>query len=417
MDRIIVYPSAIPLDTDILTINRNMMIALGFLSQAVFGSNTIVDGLECRPSTPPSMTVQVGPGCITQFGPIDSGAYGSLPAAVSDLIVRMGCNVGSTSFTFTPPSGVGQSINYLIEASFLESDANSIVLPYYNASNPTQVFSGPGNSGNAQNTVRAQTVQMQVKAGLAANTGQQVTPSADAGWTPLYEIALASGQAQITAADIVRVPTAPFINWKLQSLTPGFGSGVQTFGSNGSFIVPAGISQVEVEVWGGGSGSYASVPGLASGGGAGGGYARKRIIGLVPGQAIAVTVGGGGIGGTTTGISPGPGGTSSFGPHVSATGGSLNHLASITQPQNGATPPGFGVGGDVNLTGSAGQAGLMNQGGLGGGAPFGGAQNSGTSANPGIGPGGGAAGAGTGANSTTRYDGAAGAPGLVVVRW
>ena len=86
-------------------------------------------------------------------------------------------------------------------------------------------------------------------------------------------------------------------------------------------------------------------------------------------------------------------------------------------PQNGATPGGNGVAGDVNILGSTGQAGVLNQGGLGGGAPMGGCQNSGTWGLPGNFPGGGASGAGTGANSATPYNGAPGSPGLVVVRW
>ena len=49
--------------------------------------------------------------------------------------------------------------------------------------------------------------------------------------------------------------------------------------ASGSFIVPAGVTQLEVEVWGGGSGSYASISGVASGtasgGGSGGGYAES----------------------------------------------------------------------------------------------------------------------------------------------
>jgi hypothetical protein len=48
---------------------------------------------------------------------------------------------------------------------------------------------------------------------------------------------------------------------------------------------------------------------------------------------------------------------------------------------------------------------------------MGGTQNSGSVGVPGIFPGGGAGGAGTGANGTTAFNGAAGANGLVVVRW
>jgi hypothetical protein len=419
MDRNIVYPGSIPLDTDLLSINRNTMIGLGFLAQAVLGTNAVADGLVCRPTTPASMSVVVGPGSLTQFGPVDVLAYGSIAADANDMVVKMGINIGSTTFTLTPPSGTGQSINYLIQAAFQEADTNPVTLPYYNATNPAQSFSGPGNSGTAQNTLRAQRVQLEIKAGLPASSGSQVTPAADNGWIALYQITVGFGQTTIAASDISVIPTAPFVAYKLPALRPGVASGVQSFSTSGNFVIPPGVTQVDVEVWGGGSGSYASVPGLPSGGGSGGGYARKLVTGLMPGQTIPVVVGAGGAKGTTSGAAAGPGGTSSFGQFVSATGGSLNSLDTPSTPQNGATPPGVGVGGDVNLTGSAGQAGILNQylGGAGGAAPMGGAQNSGTYGNTGYFPGGGASGAGTGANGNSAFDGGAGAGGLVVVRW
>ena len=40
MDRILVYPGNIPLDTDILNTNRNSMVALGYLAQAILGTGT-----------------------------------------------------------------------------------------------------------------------------------------------------------------------------------------------------------------------------------------------------------------------------------------------------------------------------------------------------------------------------------------
>ena len=417
MDRIPVYPGSIPLDTDILNTNRNSMIALGYLAQSILGSGTVVDGLACSPTAPASMTVSVGPGSITQLTVVDTLAYGSLPADTTDPLLKFGVNVTPTSFTLTAPSTSGQAVNYLIQAALLESDTNPVVLPYYNAANPAQPYSGPTNSGAAQNTCRIQRVQLQLKAGAAANSGAQATPPVDNGWVGLYVITVSYGQTAITAGTISQLATAPFLAWKLPALRPGFASGVQTFITNGSFTVPAGVSQVEVEIWGGGSGSYASYGGIPSGGGSGGGYARKRIVGLIAGQTIAVTIGPGGAAGTTGGALPGAGQTSSFGPYVSATGGSLNALASVGNPQNGATPGGTGIAGDVNITGSSGQAGLLNQGGLGGAAPMGGCRNSGTWGLQGNFPGGGASGAGTGANSATPYDGAWGSPGLVVVRW
>lgn len=417
MDRNLVYPGSIPLDTDLLNINRNTMIAIGYLAQAVLGSNTVVDGLACVPTSPASMTVNIGPGSITQLSVVDALTFGSLPADGVDPLVKMGINIASTGFTLNSPTTSGQSINYLIEAALQEADENPIVLPYYNAANPTQPFSGPTNSGVAQNTVRAERVQLQIKAGTAAISGSQLTPPVDSGWVGLYVITVAYGQTTVTAPNIAVLPTAPFIGWKLPQLSPGFASGVQSFASSGTFIVPAGVTQVEVEVWGGGSGSFASTTTAPSGGGSGGGYARKRITGLITGQSIPVTVGLGGNAGVIGGPAATAGAASAFGSFVSATGGNLNGLATVGNPQNGATPGGVGVGGDVNIGGSSGQAGMLNQGGMGGGAPMGGMQNSGTAGVAGVYPGGGAAGAGTGANSSTAYAGAAGANGLVVVRW
>lgn len=417
MDRGIVYPGSIPLDTDLLSANLNSMIAVGYLAQAILGQGVVVDGLSCAPTAPASMVVTIGPGSLTQLNVIDTTSYGSLPANTASPLVKMGINVTPTTFTLAAPTTSGQSTNYLIEASFLESDVNPIVLPYYNAANPSQPYSGPSNSGAAQNTQRIQRVQLELKAGAPAIAGQQLTPPVDNGWVGLYVLTVDYGQTAITQSNIAAFSTAPFLTWKLPQLRPGFASGVQTYTASGTYVVPAGVSQVEVELWGGGAGSYASYSTIPSGGGAGGGYARKRIADLTPGQVIAVTVAAGGAGGTTSGGAPTSGGTSSFGTFVSATGGSLNVLATTSDPLNGATPGGIGVGGDINIAGSSGQAGVLNQGGLGGAAPMGGTQNSGTTGVPGNFPGGGAAGAGTGSNSATSYNGAAGAGGLVVVRW
>ena len=412
-----VYPGAIPLDTDMLATNRNIMTALGYLAQMVLGTNPVVDGLTCSPTVPPSMSVTVSAGSIVQMSVVDVAPYGSLPADTGSPLLKMGINLGPAQFTLQAPSVPGQTIAYLIEATLQEMDAGPVVLPYYNASNPAQPYSGPGNSGQPQATRRTQQAQLQVKSGIPAATGSQMAPTPDNGWIPLYILTVSYGQTAIDQSAIATAFNSPSLQWKLPTLRPGFGSGVESFSSSGTFVVPTGVSQIEVELWGAGSGTFASNAGAASGGGSGGGYAKKRIVGLTPGQQISVTIGTGGSAGTVAGAAPTAGGTSSFGSLVSATGGSLNYLATTSSPQNGATPPGIGVGGDVNLSGSAGQAGSGNQGGMGGAGPLGGSQNSGTTGVNGLFPGGGASGAGTGAGGSSSYAGAAGASGLVVVRW
>jgi len=417
MDRIIVYPGGIPLDTDMLATNQNTMIALGYLAQMILGTNPVVDGLVCTPTVPPSMAVSVSPGSIAQLSVVDVAAYGSLPANTTSPLVKVGISLTGGVFSLQAPTTPGQSIAYLLEVTFQEADVNLLSLPYYNAANPSQPYSGPENSGQPQATRRVQQAQLQIKAGTPATTGSQIPPGTDAGWVPLYVVTVNYGQTTIDVTSISIAPSSPLLTWKLPLLKPGFGSGVQSFPASGNFVVPPGVTQVEVELWGGGSGTFASAAGAPSGGGSGGGYARKRIVGLNPGQQVAVTVGSGGSGGVVAGAGPTGGGTSSFGTFVSATGGSLNYLATTASPQNGATPPGVGVGGDVNLNGSAGQAGTGSQGGMGGAGAMGGSQNSGTTGVNGLFPGGGASGAGTGASGSTPYAGAAGAGGLVVVRW
>ena len=70
MDRNLVYPGSIPLDSDLLSLNRNAMVALGALAQAVLGSSTVADGLACAPTAPASLGVSVGAGAIAQLSEI-----------------------------------------------------------------------------------------------------------------------------------------------------------------------------------------------------------------------------------------------------------------------------------------------------------------------------------------------------------
>jgi hypothetical protein len=224
MDRNLVYPGSIPLDTDLLSINRNTMIALGYLAQAVLGTGPIVEGLACVPTSPSSMTITVGPGTISQLSVVDMLSYGSLPADPTDPLLKLGINITSTNFTLAAPTTSGQSVNYLIQVAFQESDINPVVLPYYNAAQPSQPYSGPANSAAAQNTLRTQCVEIEIKSGTPAISGTQTIPPVDSGWTGLYVITIAYGQTSVTVASISVLPTAPFLSWKLPSLRPGFGS-------------------------------------------------------------------------------------------------------------------------------------------------------------------------------------------------
>ena len=94
-------------------------------------------------------------------------------------------------------------------------------------------------------------------------------------------------------------PTPNFVANSLPG-TGVFGNGqVQVFGVSGTFVVPPGVNNVRVRLWGGGGGAN----------GAGGGFALKTIYNLagLGVTSVAVTVGAAGS------YSSGSGGTSSFG--------------------------------------------------------------------------------------------------------
>ncbi len=79
----------------------------------------------------------------------------------------------------------------------------------------------------------------------------------------------------------------------------------QTFTTAGShsFTVPAGVTSVQLQIWGGGgAGGGSSTNGTAGGGGGGGAYRIVTLVGLIPGTVYTnkITVGGGGT--ATTGI-------------------------------------------------------------------------------------------------------------------
>ena len=344
LDRQIVYPGSIPLDTDILSVQRNTMVALGYLAQATLGQTTIADGLACVPTQPASMSVSVGPGSLTQFGVIDTTPFGSLPSSSAPL-VRIGTILTSTAFTLAAPAATGQTISYLIQATLLETDATPIVLPYYNAANPGVPYSGPGGGGAAQMTQRLQTVELAVKAGPAVGAGAPVLPAVDAGWVGLYAVTVTFGQTAISGTDVTTLPSAPFVPHKLPVLSPGTRNmAVFQPTSQGVWSVPAGVTAVRLRIWGGG-GAGGSGFGTAGGGGAGGGY-TEGFYAVSPGQSFVVAVGNGGA--------ASGGGGSSFGSVASAAGGQAGGNGVGGAGGAGSAVPGGGFGTGFSQAGGSG---------------------------------------------------------------
>lgn len=222
MDRQIVYPGAIPLETDLLNTNKNAMVGLSKLAAAILGTATMLNGFAVTPTGPASLQVYCAPGEIYALANIDGTAYSSLAADTTHSILKQGISLDQVTLSCPAPGTAGQSINYLIEVAYQDTDANAVVLPYYNASNPSQAYSGPANAGTTQNTVRKGVASIIAKAGVAAATGTQTTPAPDTGYTGIYVVTVANGQTQITAPNIVAYAGAPFINSTILGLNPAF---------------------------------------------------------------------------------------------------------------------------------------------------------------------------------------------------
>lgn len=227
-DRVTVYSGEIPRTVDILQIQQNAMIGESGLIGSIMGSASLVNGLSCTPNSPAALNVILGAGQVYQVASLEATTWSALSADTGHQLVKQGVSLDQQIITLTPPSTGGFSQVFLIEVQYADLDTGSTVLAYFNSSNPSSPFSGPGNSGTPQNTARKGTIAVQVKAGTAAATGTQVAPSADSGWIGLWQVTLANGQSTITSGNIVQVPNAPFLGASYMPKLPAIPSYVQS---------------------------------------------------------------------------------------------------------------------------------------------------------------------------------------------
>jgi hypothetical protein len=229
MNRVTVNSGEIPRTVDFLQAQQNAMIALAKLSLDVMGGSGVVCGFAATPTTPASLSVTLNAGTLYQQAPLEATAWSSLPADTSDTLVKQGIALEAQPFTFTPPTATGFSQVFLIEVQYDDNDTDDVVLPYFDAPNPSAPFSGPGNSGEAQATIRQGLAAVQIKAGTAAATGTQVSPTQDSGWIGLWYVTVEQGQTTITSGNITEYPNAPFVGLKLPAVPAFIQAGTATY--------------------------------------------------------------------------------------------------------------------------------------------------------------------------------------------
>ena len=195
----------------------------------------------------------------------------------------------------------------------------------------------------------------------------------------------------------------------------GFAQTTQkTFTASGTATVPAGVTTIAVEAWGGGGGgggvSGANATNRAGGGGGGGAYVLNSSVSVTPNASITITVGSGGTAGSST-ADGGSGGSSSFvsgSATVTANGGGGGKSAGYNSNGNNGTG---GAGATGTWGGGTGGTANNYSGGGGGGAGATSAGSASTNQNGGTGgSGGGLTGAngratntGTGTAATATY--------------
>lgn len=373
------------LKTDADTLATLFNVKLGIAMGAGTNGNAITGGVLTRGSYTTSGLTQ-GDLCYASntAGGINSGTAGTNPRVI-------GIAKDSTTLYFDPDF---QNTLYDYAVDSVGTDAYAVTMP-------------------GALSVPFVGMEINFKAGTA-NTGACTLNVNALGAKSIYKnVSTELSTGDILANQIIKV-VYDGTNWQMISLTSNVISGVpvvRTYlyaDSPATWTKPAGLKYIKVQVQAaGGAGAGANSNGVTGGGGAGGGYSEKIIQASDLGPTETITIGQGGVGDDNVGTDGGP---SSFGSHLSATGGkagTLNGLGAVA---------GVGTGGSLNIKGTGGAPRNSDQfsgnGGssfLGGGAPGIYGEGDGVS-------GGQYGGGGSGAyrNSVTK-NGGNGADGIVIV--
>lgn len=184
-------------------------------------------------------------------------------------------------------------------------------------------------------------------------------------------------------------------------------------GSPHNWNKPANLDYIVVEAWGGGgSGAAGYGVGGCEGGGGGGGYVWARIDAATLGAVEVATVGAGGA--ASAGGNGNAGGNTTFGAHLTASGGGLGTRTGTGDGISGLG--GAAVGGQLNIAGGVGSRSSGGTGqGTGGSSPRGGAGGSTRTTGNLVGVSGQVPGGGSSSGKGAGFDSGAGADGLIIV--
>jgi hypothetical protein len=266
MHRPIIYDQAQNRDYDVLHGWAEALYSGGQLALDLLGSGgTVIAGLGA--TAPGALTINLAAGDIYSLAAVDTSAYGSI-AADATQTMQQGYALAQSVTLSTTGISSGQSRYTLIQATFSQTDdipsddPNGGILNYLNATNPSgPPWSGPSNSGAAQNTRRKGVCVISTVNGAPATTGSEVPPNPSGGNVPLYLVDLAFGQSVITLAEILvagpsvgvgvpsNYPEAPFFAGLAQKSTVAVFAGNPNGNVAGTMFGTVGTTAAPNEVW------------------------------------------------------------------------------------------------------------------------------------------------------------------------
>lgn len=380
--------------------------------------------------------VTISPGLMAKAAIIDSPSSTFLTASKSNPTVNFGISLMPTIFSLMAPDRVGYAVEYMIQAAF--GGHHSLLLDYYNLSNPSVAFYHTHSAAVPGIIPPAQWITLTLKGGAPGPIGTQPSPAMDADTVVLATITVATEPTRVVA----ETKTQPLSgsNYGSKPLPSGQLLNVQKWDVAGTAIyVPTpGTKYVTFEVYGGGASGGSCAPTSpgeisAGSGGESGAYVRHRATSDFADAIIVVGAGGAASpAGANNGNSGGTSRVAGAGLTLIAPGG-LGGLGGVALPSGFLLDPAptipSGSGGNlVNRRAGSGRSasGVIQGGGAyylvsgdGGPSYFGhrtrgvGGTNKGR---PGVGPGGGGSGAASGGYGTggAAQAGGAGNDGIVL---
>lgn len=213
VDRRARYYGQVPIGSDELLDDRYLYEGLGLMFRDLMGEATLAAGFAIVPNSPAALNIKVGPGRVYKFETLEATVFsrrlglGGLDADTADdhKITKQGLMRDTVTLNTPAPGTVGYSINYLVQATFAESDSTAQDTNIFNAANPASPTT------ESLSRERRNRATVSVKAGTAATTGTQATPSPDAGYVSIGVVTVAYGQTTVIAGNIAAAPGAPLV--------------------------------------------------------------------------------------------------------------------------------------------------------------------------------------------------------------